>query len=150
MKSADGEEQGAEKKGARRERKPATYFYRKREHKGTPGAVSRLLRAARRQPEEDSGAVEKGPSRICCLSPYVHGCQLGPPDPYTATPRSLQPSDTAQKAYGRPSPPPRGEQTWPLKAHFISDQVTQKSPGQSSLKETGRPRILSFHGSHKA
>lgn len=46
MKSADGEEQGAEKKGARRERKPATYFYKKEGAQGTPGAVSRLLRSS--------------------------------------------------------------------------------------------------------
>ena len=69
------------------ERKPATYFYRKREHKGTPGAASHLPRAAKREPEKDSGAVEKGHSQnaACLLMPTWS--QPGPPDPHTATPR---------------------------------------------------------------
>ena len=150
MKSADGEERGAEKKGARRGEEASHLFLQKegaQRHTGSslPPAAGSQERAGERQWSRGEGTQSE-----CCLSPYVHGCQLGPPDPHTATPRSLQPSDTAQKTYGRPSPPPRGEQTWPLKARFISDRVTQKSPGQSSLKETGRPHILSFHGSHKA
>lgn len=118
MKSADEESGVVRRRELGEERKPATHFYSKREHEGPPGAASHLPRSARREPEKDNAAVEKGGSRNAACLLLSTWSQLGPPDAHTAAPRSLLPSDTAQKAYGRPSPSPRGEQTWPLEAHI--------------------------------
>ena len=63
------------------ERKPATYFYRKREHAGPPGAAFHLPRSARSEPEKGSGAPEKECSRLLSASL----CPCPSRDPNTAT-----------------------------------------------------------------
>ena len=119
VKSVDEEERGGEKKGPRR-REEAGHSFLQQEGARRP-TWSSLPPAAvsqERELEKDNAAVEKGCSRNAACLLLSTWSQLGPPDPHTAAPRSLLPSDTAQKAYGRPSPPPQGEQTWPLKAHI--------------------------------
>lgn len=79
------------------ERKPATYFYRKREHKGTLGAASYLPRAARREPEKDSGAVEKGPSRNAACLLMSTGASWDPQTPTLQPPGHCNPQTQHRK-----------------------------------------------------